>query len=198
MTTTTARPAGRPRDAQLHAALLAATQELLLEQGFDRLSMESVAARAGVGKAAIYRRWPGKTALVVAAVADLGQAPSVPDTGSLRGDLLACGRTYIRSTRTQQILAGLMTAMVHQPELRTAARDAIGAPFTALFRSVITRAVQRDLVSSAVNPDMVTEMFPAMAFHRSAALGEPIDEPFVVAVVDDLLLPLLHRAAHHG
>ncbi len=189
--TETVRPAGRPRDVNLDAALIAATQELVLEQGFDRLSLDSVAARAGVGKAAIYRRWPGKTALVVAAVADLAQAPKVPDTGSLREDLLTCGRTYIRTTRTQQILAGLMTAMVHQPELRSAARDAIGAPFTALFHSVITRAVERSLIPASVHTETVTEVFPAIAFHRSAALGKPIDERFVVRVVDQLLLPLL-------
>lgn len=192
MTATSARRAGRPRDEHLHAALLTATQELLLEQGFDRLSMESVAARAGVGKAAIYRRWPNKTALVVAAVADLAQAPPVPDTGSLREDLLACGRTYIRTTRTQQILAGLMTAMIHQPELRTTARHAIGGPFTALFHTVITRAVDRGLISAAASAATVADVFPAMAFHASAALGQPIDEPFVIRVVDDLLVPLLH------
>jgi len=186
------RPAGRPRDEKLHAALLAATQDLLLEQGFDRLTMDSVAARAEVGKAAIYRRWPGKTALVVAAVTDLTQVPPVPDTGSLREDLLACGRTYIQNQRTQQILAGLMTAMIHQPELRTAARDAVGAPFTALFRTVITRAIRRGHLSTTVNPEVVTDVFPAMAFHRAAALGLPVDDQFVVQTIDLLLLPLLH------
>jgi len=190
-----ARPAGRPRDAKIHTALLASTQELLLEQGFDRLSVDSVAARAGVGKAAIYRRWPGKTALVVAAVVDLTQVPPVPNTGSLRDDLLACGRTYVRNGRTQRILAGLMTAMVHQPELRTAARDAVGAPFTELFRAVIARAVERGDAPPSADPVSVSEVFPAMAFHRAAALGQPVDDDFVVRVVDRLLLPLLRSQA---
>lgn len=185
------RTAGRPRDANIQAALLNATQELLLEQGFDRLSVDSVAARAGVGKAAIYRRWAGKTALVVAAVADLAQVPPVPDTGSLRDDLLACGRTFVRNGRTQQILAGLMTAMVHQADLRAAAREAVGAPFTALFRTVITRAVDRGDARASVDPTSVSEVFPALAFHRGAALGLPVDDEFVVRVVDRLLLPLL-------
>lgn len=185
------RTAGRPRDAKIQSALLAATQELLLEQGFDRLSVDSVAARAGVGKAAIYRRWPGKTALVVAAVVDLTHVPPVPDAGSLRADLLACGRTFVRNGRTQQILAGLMTAMVHEPELRGAARDAVGAPFTELFRAVIARAVERGDAPPSVDPVSVSEVFPALAFHRSTALGKPVDDDFVVRVVDQLLLPLL-------
>ena len=72
----TQRSAGRPRDAKVDAALLTSTQDLLLEEGFDRVSVDSVAARAGVGKAAIYRRWSGKTALVVAAVAELNRVPN--------------------------------------------------------------------------------------------------------------------------
>ncbi len=185
------RTAGRPRDAGVNAALLKSTQELLLEQGFDRLSVDAVADRAGVGKAAIYRRWSGKTALVVAAVVDLAHVPPMPDTGTLRGDLLACARTFIRNERTQRILAGLMTAMVHQEELRLAARDAVGAPFTELFQKVITRAIERGDVPRSADPVLVSEVFPALAFHRGAALGLPVDEDFVVRVVDRLLLPLL-------
>lgn len=185
------RPAGRPRDANVHAALLTGTQELLLEQGFDRLSVGAVAARAGVGKAAIYRRWKGKSELVVAAVADLAQAPSVPDTGSLREDLLACGRALIQDDRTRAVLAGLMTAMVHQPELRAAARDAVGFPFTELFQTVISRAVLRGDVPSSVDVSTVAEVLPALAFHRATALGLAVDDAFVVRTVDRLLLPSL-------
>lgn len=187
-----ARAVGRPRDSNVDTALLCATQDLLLEQGFDRFSIDAVAARAGVSKATIYRRWPGKTALVVAAVADLSQAPPVPDTGDLREDLLACARTYIQHGRTQQILAGLMTAMVHEPELRSAAHDAIGGPFAALFQHVIVRAVQRGDASAAVDITSISEVFPAFAFHQATALGQPVDDELVIRVVDRLLLPLLH------
>lgn len=185
------RAAGRPRDLKVDAALLRATQDLLLEQGFDRLSVEAVASRAGVGKAAIYRRWPGKTALVVAAVADLYHVPPVPDTGDLREDLLSCARTYVHQGRTQAVLAGLMTAMVHEDELRIAATEAIGSPYTALFHQVIARAVDRREVPLDVDVTSVSEVFPALAFHRATALGLAIDEEMVVRVVDRLLLPLL-------
>lgn len=188
---TESRAAGRPRDASVDAALLTATEELLVEQGFDRLSMDAVAARAGIGKAAIYRRWSGKTALVVAAVASLARAPELPDTGSLRGDLLAAAGTYVRDQRTQRVLAGLMTAMVHNDELRAAARRAIGEPFSELFRGVIARGIARGQVRASASAASVGEVFPAMAFHRGAALGLPVDEEFVIEVVDSVLLPLL-------
>jgi AcrR family transcriptional regulator len=187
------RTAGRPRSESVGVSILTATQDLLLEDGFDRMSVESIAARAGVGKGAIYRRWPDKTALVVAAVADLAQVPAVPDTGSLRDDLLACARTFVRTGRTQEILAGLMTAMARHEELRSSARDAIGSPFTHLFRQVIDRAIERGDVPGSVDSRTVSEVFPALAFHRSIALGLPVDEDFVMTVVDGLLMPLLVR-----
>jgi len=185
------RAPGRPRDASLDAALLLATQDLLLEQGFDRISVDSVALRAGVSKAAIYRRWPGKTGLVVAAVTDLAQVPELPDTGTLRGDLLAAARTYLQNERTQRVLAGLMTAMVHHDELRTAARKAIGEPFTELFRKVIGRGIERGQIPASVDVRAVSDVFPALAFHRAAALGLAVNEDFIVHVVDTLVLPLL-------
>lgn len=176
----------------MDAALLTSTQDLLLEEGFDRVSVDSVAARAGVGKAAIYRRWSGKTALVVAAVTALNEVPPVPDTGNLRDDLLACARTFVRNERTQGVLAGLMTAMVRDEELRTAAHDAMGGPYMQLFHQVITRAVDRGQASRAADTDAISQVFSAMAFHRGAALGLPVDEEFILRVVDRLLLPLLH------
>lgn len=191
--TASQRPAGRPRDGSVDIAVLVATQDLLLEHGFDRVSIDAVAARAGVAKATVYRRWPGKTALVVAAVADLAHVPPVPDTGSLRDDLLACARTYTRNERGRRVMLGLMTAMVHHAELRAAAREALGAPFAALFHTVISRAIERGDASPRSSPTAIGDVFPAMAFHRGAALGLPVDEDFLSGVVDELLLPLLGR-----
>jgi AcrR family transcriptional regulator len=185
------KAAGRPRDSSLDVALLTATQELLLEHGFDRLSVEAVATRAGVGKAAVYRRWAGKTELVVAAVAELAHKPSVPDTGSLRGDLLESARAYMQNDRTQRVFAGLTTAMVHNEELREAARISIGDPFTDLFKTVILRAAAEGKV--AFDADFITigDVFPALAFHRTASQGKPVDEQFILRVVDSVLIPLL-------
>lgn len=184
---------GRPRDASVDDAILTATQDLLLEQGFDLMSLESIAARAGVGKGAIYRRWNDKTHLVVAAVSDLAAVPDVPDTGSLREDLLACARTFEQSPRTQEVLAGLMTAMGRHVELRASARASLGLPFTTLFQHVIERAIAAGEAPHTVDVDAISNVFPALAFHRATALGLPVDDEFVVRVVDRLLLQLLRQ-----
>ncbi len=193
--TTSKRPAGRPMDAGIDSSIISATQILLSEQGFDRFSVEGIAARAGVGKAAIYRRWSGKIPLVIAAIVDLAQVPPVPDAGSLREDLLECGMAYVQATHTQQIMAGLMTAMTHHPELRDAAREAIGEPFQALFETVIDRALNRGDASTGTDTLAAASVFPALAFHRATVLGLTIDEAFVTRTVDAILMPLLTGSA---
>ena len=83
------RPPGRPRSERSHQAIVVATLELLAEQGFQQLTMEQVARRAGVGKATIYRRWPAKADLVKDAIRYFSAELPVPDTGTLAGDYAA-------------------------------------------------------------------------------------------------------------
>lgn len=188
------RSPGRPINAAIDEQLLLATQELLIEEGFDRLTMDAVARRCGASKATIYRRWPGKTALVVAAAAALFVAPDVPDTGDLREDLLACGRAYVhREGRTAQVLAAVVTASQHDPGLREAARDTLGAPYGGLFESVLSRAVSRGSVPDDIDVEILAEVFPAIAYQRVAARGLLLVEQDVVRVVDGVLLPALRR-----
>ena len=188
------RPVGRPRDVKVDEAILSATRDLLLEQGFDLMSIEAVAAQAGVGKGAIYRRWSDKTQLVVAAVGDLAQVPDVPDTGGLRDDLLGCARSFEQNSRTQAVLAGLMTAMGRHAELRDSARSVLGEPFTTLFRQIIERWIAAGAVDDTVDVDAISDVFPAMAFHRSTALGLSIDDQFVIRVIDQIVLRALGAA----
>src|SRR6266496_6782642 len=82
------RKPGRPRSAQAHKAILDATLELLAEGGFQGLSIEAVAARAGVGKTTIYRRWPSKNELVMDAIREVQVNLSVIDTGNFRKDVV--------------------------------------------------------------------------------------------------------------
>ena len=83
------RPPGRPRSERSHLAIVRATLELLTEVGYQRLTMEQVQRRAGVGKATIYRRWDSKAELVKDAIQYVSAELPIPDTGSLRGGL--CG-----------------------------------------------------------------------------------------------------------
>lgn len=189
------RSPGRPVNAAIDEQLLRATQDLLIEEGFERLTMDAVARRCGASKATIYRRWPGKTALVVAAAAVLFVAPDVPDTGDLREDLLACGRAYVqREGRTAQVLAAVLTASQHDTALRDAAHDALGAPYGELFESVLSRAVNRGSVPETTDVQTLAEVFPAIAYQRVAARGLLLVEEDVVRVVDGVLLPALGAA----
>ncbi|MCG8589773.1 MAG: TetR/AcrR family transcriptional regulator [Proteobacteria bacterium] len=110
---------GRPRSEEAHKAILDATLELLVEVGFSALTVEGVAARAGVGKATIYRRWPSKLPLVVEA---FGQLPGFDevDSGSLAEDLKKMLRAYLQSFNTTAlavVLPSLAGERTHNPEL---------------------------------------------------------------------------------
>lgn len=189
---TATRPPGRPVNAAIDEELLRATQDLLIEEGVERLTMDAVARRCGASKATIYRRWPSKTELVVAAAAALFTPPEVPDTGDLRADLLACGRAYLHDEgRSAHVLASVLTASRHDPALRDASREALGAPYSGLFKRVIARAVDRGAVPVGVDVETLAEVFPAFAYQRVAALGLLLVEADVVRVVDGVLLPAL-------
>src|SRR5688572_4964508 len=104
------RPGGR--SARVRTAVLAATLELLVETGYDGLSVDAVAARACVHKTTVYRRWPTKAALVAAAATDRSeQLVPVPDTGSLVGDLTALGRS-VADNVSSELGGGLARTIV--------------------------------------------------------------------------------------
>jgi AcrR family transcriptional regulator len=183
-------------NAAIDAELLRVTQDLLVEHGVERLSMDEVARRSGTSKTTIYRRWPSKTALVVSATSALFHAPEVPDSGDLREDLVACGRAFVRQDgRSLQVMASVVSASRHDPVLRDAARAALGAPFSELFKTVMTRAVWRGTVSADVDVATIAEVFPAVVYQRSAALGLAVTDADVARFVDAVLLPSLLQPA---
>lgn len=186
------RAPGRPLDPAIDEQLLRATQDLLIEEGFERLTMDAVAKRCGASKTTIYRRWPSKTTLVVAAAAALFQAPGVPDSGDLRRDLLACGRAYLHEEgRNAQVLASVLSASRHDPALRDAARQALGAPYEGLFERVLARAADHGIIGPDVDLETLAQVFPAMAYEIVAAKGRLVTEEDVRRVVDGVLLPAL-------
>ena len=120
---------GRPRDPRIEEAVLVATTDLLAEVGPRELTVADVARAAGCGKAAIYRRWGTKNDLIVTAVERLYRAPEIPDTGALRGDLLAAARHYSgRDAQSARVLANLLLETTRDPELRDAAYRSVGGP----------------------------------------------------------------------
>ena len=190
--TTALRPPGRPMSPVIDDLLLTATQDLLIEEGFERMTMDVVAKRCGASKATIYRRWPSKTALVVAAATALFTAPELPDTGDLREDLLACGRAYVQTGgRTAQVLASVINASRHNAALREASQQALGAPYRGLFERVLSRAVQRGLIREDLDLETLAEVFPALAYQKVAARDLLVGEDDVRRAVDGVLLPAL-------
>src|ERR1039458_6995520 len=139
--------AGRPRDPSRDDAILRAALDGLAELGYDRLSMDEIAARAHAGKGALYRRWPSKGALVVAAVMAWREraAPlTIPDTGSLTGDIdamIAAVPNFDEAAKQQMaVFVGLAGAASRDPELRIALSDNLLARPRRVLREEIGRA----------------------------------------------------------
>jgi AcrR family transcriptional regulator len=195
--------AGRPRDDSRDAVILAATLDVLGKVGYDRLTIDAVAAEAKASKATVYRRWPGKAALVVDALQTInplkptaGDGPPEchwPDTGSLRGDLLAGARNFVERLGSDEgrLVAAVMTAQVRDPELAEAMRAASYDDKRRSCQILVERAVARGELTSTAGADTFVEVLPAIMFNRLLISGEPFDEAFIVHVVDDIALPLL-------
>jgi AcrR family transcriptional regulator len=183
---------GRQLDASRDAALREATLELLAEIGYDRLSIDAVAARAKASKMTIYRRWSGKAELVVDALSCLKKPGEVPDTGSLRGDLEAMARGSDNpGTRFDaQLLLGLVTAVARNPELRQVIREQLLGPGGIRLRQVFERAVARGEIPQGRNLDLLVSVFPALVMHHLLIFGELPDASFTAQVMNDLILPL--------
>jgi AcrR family transcriptional regulator len=190
------RPSG-PRAEAREQAILDAALELLMEVGYDRFSMDALAERAKAGKATIYRHWSGKAQIVAAAVRRLKMGVLVEpvDTGSLRGDLLGELTQMCTSMTTEDaaLVAGVMSAMRTDPELAHLVRTQVIESKRGKFQGIIDRAVSRGELPAGSRPDLVDEVIPAMLINRLVIQGEPLDEAFAAHMVDDIVLPLLHR-----
>lgn len=185
---------GRARDDSRDPEILRAAAELLGEVGYDRLTMDAVAALARAGKATLYRRWPSKAELVVDAVICTADRPEavLPDTGSLAGDLRALAAAVAKEPdgMRDRIMAGLVTALPQHPDLASVVRDRLTAPRLALMRAVFDQAVARGEIPPDRDLDMLTRVGPAMVFHRVMIMIEPVDEAFITHLIDEVILPL--------
>lgn len=204
--TATHRP-GRPTAAEADRReqdILDTALELLMEVGYDRFSIDALAERAHAGKATIYRRWPGKAALVVDAVRrrHAGKQEPLPDTGSLRGDLIAAVSRIADSltSRDGALLVGVMQAMHSDAELAEQLRTQVFESKHAAYREIVDRAVARGELAGAGGTDAALEVIPAVVATRLLILDLPTDRSFADHLVDDIVLPLLSHPAtqeHH-
>ena len=190
------RAGGRALDQSRDADIRAAVLELLAEQGYDRLTMEAVAARARAGKATIYRRWPGKADLVIDAINDLKPAPAdLPDTGSLAGDIRSFFEASVAGgpPNAFPLIAGLAAGLIHDRELAHAFREHFVLPRVARLEALLDRAAARGEIAPPQNADLLCAVFPALMLHRTVLEGQPPDDDFVRRVVEQVLIPLVTR-----
>lgn len=179
---------GRPRSKDADSAIMRAATDLLAERGLGGMSIEEIASRAGVGKATIYRRWPSRGALVLDAfVADfLGWQP-LPDTGTLRGDLLTALRAWIRSvTRTSAgpMLTGLIAEVQQDRALAAAWRDRAVKPIRAQHAIMLDRAISRGEIPADTDKEVVIDLLFGPAYHRLLHGHQPLTDQFACQVVD--------------
>ncbi|AXB41233.1 TetR/AcrR family transcriptional regulator [Amycolatopsis albispora] len=176
--------------------LLTATIDVLRETGYDRLTIDAVAARARASKATVYRRWPSKAALVVAAFTRAVQQHSPPpETGSLREDLLAVlGGLMAELDRLGDVVTGLVGELRRSPDLAEAMRTDFIATRRATMMHVFEAARARGEIDGNAALDTIWYLGPALVFFRTLLLGEPVDAAFAAHVADDIVLPLLRPA----
>lgn len=186
------RHRGHALDTSRDVAIREAALDLLAEIGYDRLTMDAIAARAHASKATIYRRWQGKAALVVEALNCSKGSMSEPDTGSLEGDLaiLSQGSCNQESRFNAQVMLGLITALAHDAELREVFRERMIEPRTKVIRAIFERAVARGEVSPERNLDHLVSLFPSLMIHQVLITGELPNTDFSRSVIYDVILPL--------
>lgn len=170
------RGRGRPRDPAVDQRITAAAAELLLQRGFDHTTVDDVAAKAGVGKATVYRRWPSKEDLALAAMTELfaTEFPS-PDTGTIRGDVTesirailafvntAQGERFLRMTIAESIRDARIAALYRESIERSEVRG----------RALLQRGIDRGEVRADINMDLAVQWLSGLLSGRSIS-GRPM------------------------
>ena len=191
-----AKGPGRPRSERAHEAILDATLDLLVEEGFSRMSIEAVATRAGVGKATIYRRWDSKADLVAEAVACMkGHELHDVDTGNVRDDLASLWRQAYKgrdsgSGEVTELMVKLMSARARHPELQEAFTRHVIEPRRRIVADVLRRGIERGELRADLDIGLAMDVLMGLAAYRSmvtAGHGAPPTAEATERVIDLVL-----------
>lgn len=186
---------GRKRDHTRDPEILEVALDVLAETGYDGMTIDMVATRAKAGKATLYRRWPSKADLVLDAVVCMKSRDidldALPDTGTLRGDLIAMIKTpSIReSERKLKVMAGIASMIARSPELAAAAQSALVEPRASVNRTFFRRAIERGEIPADADVERLCMIGPAMVAYSVLMLGKPVDREFLVSTIDKIILP---------
>jgi len=180
-----------PRETEF----LEVTLRLLQQHGYDRLTVDAVAATARASKATVYRRWPSKAELVLAAfIEGIRQVAVPPDTGSLRGDLLRLGELICQQARQH---ASTIRAVLVEVSRNSALNDVMQHQFVdqrkALIQHILQQAVDRGEIDDAAISDELWDLLPGYLIFRSIIPSRPPTQHTVQTLVDDVIIPSLTR-----
>jgi AcrR family transcriptional regulator len=187
--TTTSHPTrGRPRSERARLAILDAAADLLLTQGLAEVSMDAVAAQAGVSKATIYRWWRSKQLLVMDALFHEWQRHEGPgvDTGSLHGDLLSLLRAWSERARKRpfgHVIAAMVIEAHADPEFARIYKERFVARRRVPAHAAVERAIERGEIARDTDPETILDMLYGALYHRLLHRHEPLDDPFVERIV---------------
>lgn len=181
-----------PRAVRSRRVIINAAVELLAEHGFAGTTIEAIAARSGAAKTTIYRHWPDKRAVLLAAVEATVPSASAPDSGSLRGDLVGFGNDLSRiisTPPTSALVPALIDAAERDPEIARLLAD-----FTAQRRrpvhTALERAVERGEVEAGRDAGLIDGLLLGPIFYRRLLSRQPVTGAFVESVVDTFLRAL--------
>ncbi|WP_407445872.1 TetR/AcrR family transcriptional regulator [Rhodococcus sp. (in: high G+C Gram-positive bacteria)] len=183
---TTGQALGRPRNSGIDAALLSASRELLAEVGYAHVTMDEIAARAGTSKAAIYRRFQSKAELLFAAAMHTSNIEPPPDTGSLRGDLLALARRIrsdMSSPTAREVAPQVLAEISRSPEVSQRLRTVFVATERAEIDAILTRATKRGELARTPSVATAHRMLGGALFFTIFVIDETIDDAELSAVV---------------
>lgn len=188
---------GRKRDDTLDARIVEAAVNVLAEIGFDSMTMDMVAASAKAGKATVYRRWSSKAELVRDALIWMSrnsvELDNLPDTGTLRGDMLALMKPYSKEygERKLRVLAKLGSFFSAHQKFALEATAGIFEPWTNVNRKLMQRAVERGEIAADADIEMACEVIIAMNSYRTLTQSKTFNKITYAALLDNILLPAL-------
>ena len=187
-----ARALHRPRvEGDREREILEAALAILTEVGYDRLTMDAVAARAKASKATLYRRWSTKANLVIDALHHQQEPYELPDTGSLRGDLQAafCGLGGLDDPDAVARFSAVITAITRDPEFAEAFRRDVINPKLDATRQIWERAKARGEIHGDVDVELLEPALAGIVLHRVFVMGQLPDQDLITRVIDQIIIP---------
>ena len=185
---------GRPRSEETKKAILTAAYELLSDNGYNAITIEGIAARAGVSKATIYKWWPGKAAVVLDGYFAATQLMMpVPDTGSVAEDL------YIQARNLSAFITGSQGKMITEligagqfdPTIAEEYRKRFFLPRRSLARIILERGIARGELRTDLDIELGIDILFAPLFYRLLITGEPMDSNYIKDLIQKVLQGLL-------